>query len=71
MTEHLTMDSLLDSMKYSNICSCVFYRFPAKKKINERNDQEKNYGSQYSSHIAGQCLTSGQSSCFWKDQLPV
>lgn len=41
MTEHLTMDSLLDSMKYSNICSCVFYRFPAKKNLMKEMTKRK------------------------------
>lgn len=44
------MDGILGSMKYSNICLHVLYRFPVKK-FNKTNDQKKDHGSQYSSFL--------------------
>ena len=35
------MGDILDSLKYSNICLCVLYRVPAKKKKKKKSDEIK------------------------------
>lgn len=68
--EHLTIDGILESMKYRNISLCALSRLPVKY-FNETNDHKKDHASEYSPPSLLDNLQ--QVACLdisWEDQLP-
>lgn len=64
------MDDISDSIKESNAC-VYFIDLQLKNNLTETNEENKDHGSQYSSPVSGQSLTSGQSSHLQKkEKLP-